>query len=441
MTAVRLALRLACTCMLGLVAVPAVASADEPVRPPKTAEEGDWWFEAMKIGAAQKQVTGDGVTIALIDRALDASIPELRGADIELKAGCGGRPGRSYGGPVASHGTQQAALLMGNGQGTGPGGRGIRGVAPDASLMFYRVDYRPENDDEFDCSSEQIGRLIENAARDGADIIAVAATLDDGIVPSVERVVEQGVPVVAGSASIGASEPLYPASMPGVIAVNALDVNADAWESSDDRNPHLTVAAPGVYLDAGGVYRDGWTSQAWTIGTSPATSITAGSLALVKSKYPEATGNQLIQHLIHYTGGDRGYVWDELYGFGTVSVNDMLRTSPTQWPDENPLLGDRADQAIEKYPMWASSRIKDPPSEDEGTPADEPSAGSVTKRSGDATDGETDQASGSTDDGGVPAWAWPVGGAIVLGAGAGGVLMSRGGRRMPATENHDARGV
>ena len=43
----------------------------------------------------------------------------------------------------------------------------------------------------------------------------------------------------------------------------------------------------------------GWVSGSDRTGTSDAAPIVAGALALVKSKYPDATGNQLIQQLIH----------------------------------------------------------------------------------------------------------------------------------------------
>jgi hypothetical protein len=37
----------------------------------------------------------------------------------------------------------------------------------------------------------------------------------------------------------------------------------------------------------------------------------------------------------------------------------MLRSSPTQWPDENPLL-DGAARAEKAYPPWVSSEVPDP---------------------------------------------------------------------------------
>jgi hypothetical protein len=101
-----------------------------------------------------------------------------------------------------------------------------------------------------------------------------------------------------------------------------------------------------------------WYSAGWVTGTSPATAITAGTLALVKSRYPRATGNQLIQHLVHTAGGKR-YNWHHGYGFGVVNPLTMLASSPTQWPDENPLwLHPR--EALTNYPMWASSAVDDP---------------------------------------------------------------------------------
>ena len=74
---------------------------------------------------------------------------------------------------------------------------------------------------------------------------------------------------------------------------------------------------------------------------SNATPIVAGFLALVKQKYPKATGNQLIQTLIHNTGaGSHKPVFDasNKLGYGIVSITSMLAVDPTTYPDVNPLV-------------------------------------------------------------------------------------------------------
>ena len=70
--------------------------------------------------------------------------------------------------------------------------------------------------------------------------------------------------------------------------------------------------------------------------SSCAAAITTGFLALAREKWPQATGNQLLQLLVR-TGMNSGNSWNERTGFGPTNLDAMLSTDPTQFPDENPL--------------------------------------------------------------------------------------------------------
>ncbi len=160
----------------------------------------------------------------------------------------------------------------------------------------------------------------------------------------------------------------FPAARPGVVAVNAGDRTGRAWVNNPppvrsfvDGNPVIT--APGVEVTSiRFVAGRGWVSGLTRTGTSDAAPIVAGALALVKSKYPDATGNQLIQHLVHHAAGGR-CTWDRYYGFGLVSVTKMLAEDPRKWPDINPLLHG-PKRALRDFPMSsygshpASTRIR-----------------------------------------------------------------------------------
>lgn len=69
---------------------------------------------------------------------------------------------------------------------------------------------------------------------------------------------------------------------------------------------------------------------------SCAPAITTGFLALAREKWPQATGNQLLQLLIR-SGTNPGNSWNERTGFGPTNLETMLSTDPSQFPDENPL--------------------------------------------------------------------------------------------------------
>ena len=146
----------------------------------------------------------------------------------------------------------------------------------------------------------------------------------------------------------------------------------------------------------------------------------AGSLALVKEKYPEASGNQLVQHLIHLTGGTREYGWDGDYGFGIVSVEEMLAEDPSGWPDANPLLAG-PKRAVADYPMSALGEggAEQGAEESAEDPAADPAA-----------DSASDALSDSGEAGGSLPWLLGGGAMLLLLAGAGWALRRRSGGDM-----------
>ncbi|MGH3439356.1 MAG: S8 family serine peptidase, partial [Sciscionella sp.] len=174
---------------------------------------------------------------------------------------------------------------------------------------------------------------------------------------------------------------------------------------------------------------NGWRSTAWSTGTSPATAIVAGCLALVKQKYPDATGNQLVQDLIHYTGGSHPFGWDPHYGFGIASVTEMLEHDPTRWPDVNPLLhGPKA--AVKDFPSsYGKATAADGSASGKASASPTAAAAGKTGRSGKA--GSVGSGAGSSG-GGVPPWVWVIVAVVVLGgAGGTGVTLRKRGRAEP----------
>jgi subtilisin family serine protease len=128
-----------------------------------------------------------------------------------------------------------------------------------------------------------------------------------------------------------------PANSRGVVAVSAVDVDAKP-ASKANGGDSLVVMAPGVDVSSGSVDALGhWSSAGVQSGSSASTALVAAGLALVKARYPTATGNQLIQDLIHNTGGDHPFGHTSQFGFGIMSLSRMLAADPTGLPNVNPL--------------------------------------------------------------------------------------------------------
>lgn len=339
-----------------LVASP--ASADDP-------DSGLWYSNAFHIPDVHSSgITGDGVTIAVLDSPVNPDVPTLAGSRLEVRepsfcrdeSGTGYLPATSSslsGTDAALHGTQMASLIAGTGAGY-DGQTGVPGVAPGARVLFYTVAFDTGNGDgvSLQCRRDDGGtdgvspataKAIDEAVDAGADIISISMGLDplDELVAAVARAERAGVVVVAGvpNEQFGSIGGTWPADGNGVVAVQSVDATGTPRGTPGSPNgfTYTTVSGPGEGVLTQGL--GSWQEQVVTVGTSNATPIVAGFLALVHQKYPEATGNQLIQTLIRNTGAtDHELVRDDFLGYGIVSASHMLSVDPTQYPDENPLL-------------------------------------------------------------------------------------------------------
>jgi hypothetical protein len=130
----------------------------------------------------------------------------------------------------------------------------------------------------------------------------------------------------------------------------------------------------------------------------------------VKQKFTDATGNQLVQQLIHSTGrsGDADYFgWERPNGFGILSVRNMLERDPTGWPDENPLTRG-VEAAVKTYPLSVYGDSADPA----------PSAETTTSpAAADTTDAAADDGTGP-----LP---WVLGAVAVLVLVTAGIVVAR----------------
>ncbi|MGQ0624283.1 MAG: S8 family peptidase, partial [Sporichthyaceae bacterium] len=305
-----------------------------------------WWYKAMGLAQAHKQSTGKGVKIAVIDSKIDISVPELRGQRvIPTQNFCGGPAAGK--GSIAGHGTTVAVSIVGSGRGTLPGGGGVIGIAPDATILGFVYSDDSSSTENLTClgdpTTPALTRAIDASVAAGARIINFSGGTSRPFLPltmAVQRALDAGVVVVAAAGNGPGDRAVnYPAAIPGVVAAVAVDRNAKPWERNVKRNREaFVISAPGVQVPNGGFENKKWFSDFLVSGTSEAAPLVAGGLALVASKYPSATGNQLIQHLIRNPGGSREFGKDLEYGYGIMSVTKMLASDPSVHPDVNPLI-------------------------------------------------------------------------------------------------------
>ena len=357
------------TVVVGLMAVvPSAAVA-------ATAESGLWWFDRGNIQAAHDAgFDGAGVKVAVIDTQVNPDVVGLRGADVKVvepsycfDAGGQPYPATSTDYVAASHGTNVASMIVGTGDAPA-GGVPIKGVAPGVELLYYNsggvldgvesensvwggdAECLLENGKSVDDAGQDgLGRAISDAVDAGADIISISSGGGVDSVAQIAKAHAAGVIVVAAMSNDSGSAG-FPAAMNGVVAVQAFGEDGNI-QVGDSGKPNLSddvdIAGPGLNVLLQGSAAS-WDEQLLGSGTSYAAPIVAGMLAVVKQKYPAATGPQLVQSLIHNTGtkGEHDPVWDRSGGYGAASLTGMLAVDPTKYPDVNPLFDSEDPQAF-----------------------------------------------------------------------------------------------
>ena len=327
----RLRLSGACAMILALVvgaiALPAApAHAADPI----TAADQSYFAYYHLDQARAKGYTGKGVTIALIDGEVDTSIPELAGTTVIDKTPCT-VTSSAY---SKSHGTAMASLLVSK----------EYGVAPDATLLAYRTSFPKDGDKaESDCRGHHGNSLYEpewlinQAITDGAQIISISASNEDtspAVKWAIARANALGVIVVSPAGNDNEEETLHTyGKWSGVVSVSAIDTSGKRAEYSS-WGKGVTVAAVGGPIVAHNYETN---TNISTRGTSNATPLVAGFLALAKQKWPNATSNQLLQLLTKTALNNEGQ-WNKYTGYGVADLGALVNTDPSQYPDENPIM-------------------------------------------------------------------------------------------------------
>ena len=310
----------------GIVSIPAA-----PAHAADTITAADQaYFSYYGIDRARaKGYTGEGVTVAMIDGKVNTSVPELAGANITVKTPCTINSSPA----VETHGTGVASILV----------SADYGVAPKVSLLAYQMNLGADGDtpgqDCLDSGSALRSEgvwLLNQAMNDGAQIINLSASSDDGnerMKWTVARAMSSGVIIVAAAGNDGNNnDALSMSKWSGVVGVTAISTDGTRQDYSSWGQGVVTTSIGGPVL-----FRNIETgANDTTSGTSVASPIVAGVLALAKQRWPEATSNQLLQLLVK-TGLNPDHGWNQYTGFGGIDPGAILNTDPSQFPDENPL--------------------------------------------------------------------------------------------------------
>ncbi|MGW0468729.1 S8 family serine peptidase [Streptomyces sp. NPDC003027] len=292
-----------------------------------------WYLDAMKADQLWEVATGKGITVAVLDSGVDSTVSELRGKVLPGRNfyDAGGGEGRIDERDDDRHGTNMAITIAGSGA-----NGGVKGIAPAAKILPVKTG------DYAFFGSEPTIKGIRYAVNNGARVINISsggpADEDEnrGWREAVDYAHKKGALVFAASGNEGLEIPSYPASIPGVIAVGALDTKGKVADFST-YGSHLALAAPGVEMP--GRCTDDKTKYCAFKGTSHATAIASGAAALIWSAHPDWTANQVLRVMME-TAGHVGAVPSKYIGYGSIRPAQILlegKGNPGD-PNVNPLL-------------------------------------------------------------------------------------------------------
>jgi hypothetical protein len=281
-----------------------------------------WHLTAINVLEMWQSNQGEGAIIALLDSGVDPNHPDLLG-NILFDQGYdfGDQDTLAY--DENGHGTAMAGLMVAKCYNQ----QGVCGVAPAAKIIPYKLNQKGSG--RFFASD--LAAAILAATESSATILSLSLVLDEAS-PVVQDALlyakKQGKVVVAAVGNRGRQPVDYPANLPFVIGVGAVDQAGKRLPSSN-YGDGLLISAPGKNLLStliGGGYAD------WFDGSSAATALVSGVLALIVAQQPTATAAEWIVTLLAASQDVDIPGFDSQYGFGLLKV--PLRSVPLNQDQE-----------------------------------------------------------------------------------------------------------
>lgn len=270
-----------------------------------------WWLSQINVPEMWESTQGEEVTIALLDSGVDPNHPDLT-QNILFDQGYdfGDNDAQAY--DENGHGTAMAGLMVAQCYNQ----QGICGISPAAKIIPYKINQHGSG--QFFASN--LAAAILAAADDSSvKIISLSLVLEEAVQVVKDTLLyakAQGKIVVAAVGNRGRQPVDYPAKLPWVIGVGAVDANGNRLPSSN-YGDGLLISAPGKNLLStliGGGYAD------WFDGSSAATALVSGVLALIVAQQPHATVEEWVVTLLAASQDVEPPGFDSQHGFGVVRV-------------------------------------------------------------------------------------------------------------------------
>lgn len=270
---------------------------------------GQWHHPKINSPGAWDTSNGSGMTIAIADTGVDGLHEDLAS---HIVPGWNFFDNNLNTTDVFGHGTKVAATAAA----VGDNALGIAGESYASSIMPLRV-----SGDNGYASYSTIAQALTYAADQGVRVVNVSYQISgSSTIRIATRYLEnKGGLAVASAGNYGSLT--GNSKNANLIVVSATDQNDNLYSWSNYGND-IDVSAPGLVYTAtaGGGYN-------YAAGTSFSSPIVAGVFALVWSKYPALTPQQ-VQDAVFSSALDLGETgWDQHYGWGRIDAQKAMVTA------------------------------------------------------------------------------------------------------------------
>jgi len=284
-----------------------------------TTTKNQWGLEKINAPSAWDQgATGSGITVAVIDTGID-----YNNKDLSDRIGPGVNIITNSTDPTDiqdtnGHGTEVASIIGGTAKGLG-----VKGIAPDVTLMPIKVTLSSGGGLDSD-----VAKGLHWAADHGANIINISMGQPKNpqfLQEAILYAQKKGCLIVAASGNhnnIPNPGVLYPAGEPGVLAVSAID-HQGMIAGFSNTGPQIALSAPGVHIFVDQVSQS-YSHTGYAEGTSTAAPFVSGAAALLWSKHPDYTADQIASLLEQSAVMPNSYGRDDNYGFGLLDIDRAL---------------------------------------------------------------------------------------------------------------------
>lgn len=273
-----------------------------------------WFLSKIGAPAAWDQTKGsENINVAVIDGKVDITHPELINRIVDPYDIVNHSASFNTYDDHATHVAGIIAAEMDN-------GAGGAGIAPHVKIIPINVFHG----DSADVSDAIAG--VSYAVNHHAKIINMSmgvyhySYLMDS---AIQDAYQHGILIVAAAGNDSTSLKSYPASYNHVISVSSVDENSKISPFSNFGST-IDIAAPGENI----LSTLPGNSYGYMSGTSMASPMVSGVAALVLSKNPNLTPDQ-VEGILNNTADDLGAPGkDPLYGYGLVDASKALANTP-----------------------------------------------------------------------------------------------------------------